>query len=510
MAMTPRLDLRQSQTLVMTPQLQQAIKLLQLSNLELTAFVDQELANNPLLEADNAETADAEITAAGAESRASASEGGDNNNSDSDSAEGSSNTDADLAGSGDDGMPDSVYDNQWTPDGPAVGGSGAGGGGGGGGFDDGDYDREANLISEISLRDHLVAQMVLDIEAPDTRIIALHLIDNLDESGYLSTTVEDAAEYLGVTADEITATLARVQKLDPVGVFARDLAECLALQLRERDRYDPAMQALIENLDLLARRDFAQLLILTGVDQDDLADMVGEIRSLNPKPAAAFDTNDPQAITPDILMRPTAKDSWLIELNSDTLPRVLVNNRYYSQLCAQSRDKKDRGYFHEQLQSANWLVKTLHQRATTILKVATEIVRQQEAFFQKGVHHMRPLVLRDIAEAISMHESTVSRVTTNKYMATPRGIFELKYFFTSSIASSDGGEAHSAEAVRTRIRALVDNESPKQVLSDDRIVQILKSEGIDIARRTVAKYRDALHIPSSVQRRREKTSVIAI
>ncbi len=507
MAMTPRLDLRQSQSLVMTPQLQQAIKLLQLSNLELTAYVDQELANNPLLEADNAETADADVTgAAGEEPRASGSE-----DSGTDSGDGISNDlDADLAGGtlpGDEGMPESVYDNQWTPDGPAVG---SGAGGGGGGFDNDDYDLERTLTSEISLRDHLVEQMMLDIAAAETRMVALHLIDNLDDSGYLATPVEDAAEHLGVSIDEVTATLERLQKLDPVGVFARDLAECLALQLRERDRYDPAMQALIENLNLLARRDFARLLTLTGVDQDDLADMVGEIRSLNPKPAAAFDHNVSQPITPDILMRPTAKGGWLIELNNDTLPRVLVNNRYYSQLCAQSRDKKDRGYFQEQLQSANWLVKTLHQRATTILKVATEIVRQQEAFFQKGVHHMRPLVLRDIAEAIGMHESTVSRVTTNKYLATPRGIFELKYFFTSSIASSDGGEAHSAEAVRTRIRILVDNESPQHVLSDDRIVHILQSEGIDIARRTVAKYRDALHIPSSVQRRREKTAVIAI
>ena len=509
MAMTPRLDLRQSQTLVMTPQLQQAIKLLQLSNLELTAYVDRELEQNPLLEADDANADDADPPRDGDRS------GDDQSGESGTRGDGGADTDGGGGGDGaeampgDDGLPDTVFENEWTPDAAGVGPGADGGTGRGGSFDD-DQGVERTLQGETSLRDHLIGQMVLDVAQPAERLIALHLIDNLDEAGYLATTVEAAALQLGVAAQDVEGTLFKLQGLDPTGVFARDLAECLALQLRERDRYDPAMQALVENLDLLAKRDIDTLLAVTGVDQEDLADMAAELKTLDPKPATAFDHEVAQPITPDILMRPSRKGGWHIELNSDNLPRVLVNGRYYAELSAQARDKKERTYIHEQYQAANWLVKTLHQRATTILKVATEIVKQQDGFFRNGVHHLRPLVLRDIAEAIGMHESTVSRVTTNKYLGTPRGLFELKYFFTSAIASRDGGEAHSAEAVRTRIQALVDGESPSKILSDDQIVRLLQGQGIDIARRTVAKYREALHIPSSVQRRREKSTALAI
>ena len=504
MAMTPRLDLRQSQSLVMTPQLQQAIKLLQLSNLELTAYVDRELEQNPLLESDDATGETAEAAPVGDDQAWDGA--GPDGQGDGD-GEGENATPGDAL-PGDDGMPDTVFENEWTPDGAAVGPTGDIGRGGS--FDGNTDDFERTLKGETTLRDHLIGQMVLDVTAPGERIIALHLIDNLDAAGYLGTTIEAAAAQLGVGEADVTATLTKLQGLDPTGIFARDLAECLALQLRERDRYDPAMEALVANLDLLARRDIAKLLTVTGVDQEDLADMAAELKTLNPKPASAFDHEVAQPITPDILMRPSRKGGWHIELNSDNLPRVLVNGRYFTELSAQARSKQERTYLHEQFQAANWLVKTLHQRATTILKVATEIVKQQDAFFRQGVHHLRPLVLRDIAEAIGMHESTVSRVTTNKYLGTPRGIFELKYFFTSAIASRDGGEAHSAEAVRTRIRDLIDGESPNKILSDDRIVQLLQAQGIDIARRTVAKYREALHIPSSVQRRREKAAALAI
>jgi len=243
---------------------------------------------------------------------------------------------------------------------------------------------------------------------------------------------------------------------------------------------------------------------LCHVDADDLTDMIAEIKSLDPRPGLAFDPPQAQPIVPDILMRAQPDGGWLIELNAETLPRVLVNNRYYTKISRATRNKGERDYLTDRLQAANWLVKSLHQRATTILKVASEIVEQQDGFFRHGVQSLRPLILRDIADAIGMHESTVSRVTTNKYIATPRGLFELKYFFTSAIAASRGGEAHSAEAVRFRIRHLIDREAAESTLSDERIVELLQVEGVDIARRTVAKYREAMRIPSSVQRRREK------
>jgi RNA polymerase sigma-54 factor len=288
-------------------------------------------------------------------------------------------------------------------------------------------------------------------------------------------------------------------------VFARNLAECLAIQLRDRDRLDPAMQALIAKIELLAKRDGAKLMALCGVNAEDLAEMVAEIKALNPKPGLIFDGVVAQTVVPDVMMRAAPSGEWLVELNPDTLPRVLVNQRYHAVVSKSARSKTDKEFIAERLQAANWLVKSLHQRAQTILKVATEIVRQQDGFFRHGVQHLRPLVLRDVATAISMHESTVSRVTTNKYIACPHGVFELKYFFSASIASSSGGEAHAAEAVRFRIKALIDGEPTAEVLSDDRIVEILKGDGIDIARRTVAKYREAMGIPSSVQRRREKS-----
>jgi len=311
------------------------------------------------------------------------------------------------------------------------------------------------------------------------------------------------AERLGTDVAEVEAVLAILQTFEPTGICARDLPECLGIQLKERNRFDPPMAALLSHLDLAARRDFAALRKVCGVDDEDLAEMLGELRALNPKPGARFGSAPMQPIVPDVVVRPAPDGSWLIELNTDTLPRVLVNQSYYAKVVRSTKDT-ERAYLADCLQTANWLVKSLDQRAKTILKVATEIVRQQDGFLTHGVRHLRPLNLKTIAEAIGMHESTVSRVTSNKYMATPRGIFELKYFFTSAIASSEGGEAHSAEAVRHRIRSLIDAESADDILSDDTLVKLLRDSGIDIARRTVAKYREALRIPSSVQRRREK------
>lgn len=520
MVLAPRLDLRQSQTLVMTPQLQQAIKLLQLNNIELTAYVEQELEQNPLLERDEGQR-DQDIVGFdgpdGGAGEFSSDRDGDGPGLDNIDFE--RQTSPELPA---DKSLDIDYDNTYTNDGTAESGaapsgdrlqsptlsdnySGGGTGAGGGGFDGDLPGLEETLSGDISLREYLMQQISVEILDPVERIIAAHLLDNLNEAGYFVGDTELIALALDCDVVLVEGVLVALQDLDPPGIFARDLSECLAAQLREKNRLDPAMQALLDNLDLVGKRDIPGLIKACGVDQEDIQDMVLEIRALTPKPALAFDMEIIQPVVPDVLMRSQSGGGWFIELNSETLPRVLVNNVYYTQISKSAQRKEDKQYLADCFQTANWLVKSLHQRATTIMKVASEIVRQQDAFFRKGVQHLKPLVLRDIAEAIEMHESTVSRVTSNKYIATPRGIFELKYFFTPAINSASGGDAHSAESVRHRIKALVDNEDPKKILSDDKIVELLKADGVDIARRTVAKYREALGIPSSVQRRREKS-----
>jgi RNA polymerase sigma-54 factor len=498
MALATRLELRQGQQLVMTPQLQQAIRLLQLSNFELTQYVESELERNPLLERDESSEAPLE-----SEDREPAAE-----------ANGSSSEHAlDLDGRVVDAGAtlDTEYDNVY-PDTPradmdrdaSLGNWSTVRQRTHNGFDD-DTNLEDYVAGETSLKDHLSAQLPLALQAPADRLVGQYLIDLVDEAGYLTANLAEIAEKLGAPSSLVEKVLATLQTFDPVGVFARSLGECLALQLKEQNRYDPQIASLLDNLHLLAQHNVAALRRAVGVEMDELAEMVSEIKRLDPKPGLRFGHVEVQAIVPDVLVRAAADGSWIVELNSDTLPRVLVNRSYYSRVSRIAHTEKDKDYLVECLQTANWLVKSLDQRARTILKVAEEIVRQQDGFLTHGVEHLRPLNLKKVADAISMHESTVSRVTSNKYMATPRGIFELKYFFTSSIASSeDEGEAHSSEAVRHRIKQLIESESAADVLSDDRIVDILKGTGIDIARRTVAKYREALRIPSSVQRRREK------
>lgn len=513
MALTPRLELRQSQSLVMTPQLQQAIKLLQFSSVELAVYVEDELSRNPLLEqddgpADGAADPGNDDGASADGAAAEAAEGGDN-------ADALSSIDfADTPGASDTESMDVDYDNLWNNDSVSDGGFdgisdtafASWASGRGGSFNPLESNLEQTLTGEETLYNHLLQQLNMDLSDPADKLIGLHLIDQLDEAGYISDRFNAVAELLGCPVERVEQTLALVQRFDPPGVFARSLAECLALQLRELDRLDPAMQALLDHLDLLGKRDVASLMRVCGVDQEDLVDMVAEIRALDPKPGLAFDATVAQPVIPDVIMRPYPNGGWAVELNSETLPRLIVNNRYHALVTKGVRTKEERHFVEECFQSANWLVKSLHQRATTILKVATEIIRQQDGFFVHGISAMRPLVLRDIAEAIEMHESTVSRVTSNKFIASPRGIYELKYFFTASIASSSGGEAHSAEAVRHRIKELIDAEAPNAVLSDDKIVDILTGEGMSIARRTVAKYREALGLSSSVQRRRQKNS----
>jgi RNA polymerase sigma-54 factor len=370
---------------------------------------------------------------------------------------------------------------------------------------DGDEDSlESSVAAGGSLKDHLEEQLAIAALSPEKRLICLSLIDAVDEAGYLRADLDEVAVRIGTPLSDVEEVLATLQGFDPVGVAARDLAECLSIQLKAQDRLDPAMAALLTRLDLVARRETAALCAICAVDAEDIADMIAEIRGLTPKPGLAFGTEPVQPVIPDVFVKEGPDGLWHVELNSDTLPRMLVNSRYYNKVSTGARDKESKNYLTECLNNANWLVKSLDQRARTILKVASEIVRQQDGFLTYGVRHLRPLNLRTIADAITMHESTVSRVTSNKYIATPRGVFELKYFFTASIQSINGSEAHSAEAVRDRIREMIEKEGKREILSDDRIVSLLTADGVNIARRTVAKYREAMRIPSSVERRRLK------
>jgi len=491
MAIGPRLDLRQSQTLVMTPQLQQAIKLLQFSNLEAAAFVEEELERNPLLERDDASDLPAleraaldqlAVPGAGPVDSAVAAESGQLPSADAAPLEIDDSNSYDPGGAGD-GVPM--------------------GSGGNTAFEDDERGLDDFANAGPTLREHVGEQMRLTFRDPADRLIGAYLIALLEPSGRLSATPQALAEAMGTDLARIEAVRARMMRFDPTGMFATSLAECLAVQLAEKNRLDPAMQALLDNLELLARRDHKRLMAVCGVDAADLTEMIAEIRALDPKPGATWDATPPAAVVPDILMRHAPDGGWLLELNPETMPRVLVNQSFTARVLSNA-SKDDRAFLNDKLQTANWLVKSLQQRAQTILKVAAEIVRRQDGFFRLGVSHLRPLILRDIAEATELHESTISRVTSSKYIATPRGIYELKYFFTTAIGATEGGDSHSAESIRYRIKSMIDAESTDDILSDDAIVVALRREGVDIARRTVAKYREALRIPSSVQRKREK------
>lgn len=490
MALSARLEIRQGQGLVITPQLQQAIKLLQLSNLELDAFVDAELERNPLLQRDERESEPEGDAARDAEAAPSTDMVSDGEKV------------ADLDSAHDDASPGE------RATGDAEGAADAGGAvdwsrAGRGGLEvDGDG-LEGSLTEDLTLAQHLNAQLTLLGLTGAESAAATVLIDAVDETGYLRADLAETAERLGCSVEWLEGVLARLQGFEPTGVFARDVRECLTLQLKELNRFDPAMAALLDNLDLLAKRDLAGLRRVCGVDDEDLREMIAEVRSLTPRPGAAYGGEPVQPVTPDVIVREGPGGLWHVELNSDTLPRLLIDQRYHARVAGAARSDQEKTFVSDCLASANWLVKSLDQRAKTILKVASEIVRQQDGFLAFGVDHLRPLNLKTVADAIGMHESTVSRVTSNKYMATPRGLFELKFFFTSAIASTEGGEAHSAESVRHRIRQLIDAETEEaKVHSDDRLVEILKDAGVDIARRTVAKYREAMRIPSSVERRR--------
>jgi RNA polymerase sigma-54 factor len=507
MALSAKLAMRQGQTMVLTPQLLQAIKLLQMPSYELTAFVESELERNPLLD-----RADEGVEYVAPPVEASP-EPGDW------ASESMPATIAELASSLGTEVENSFDpDRAATPAEPAATGDGEGltlgawsGGSGGGGAsgDENAADLEAYVAAQESFAEFLTRQAMVALPDPIDRMIGAALIDALDEAGYLRADLAELGAQLGAPPRRVERVLGVLQTLEPTGVFARDLAECLKLQLIERDRFDPAMAALIANLPMLARREIAALKRLCGVDDEDLALMIGEIKRLDPKPGRAFGGAPEPLAIPDVLVSAAPNLGWRVELNPNALPRVLVNETYAAIVKRGAKREDDKQYVSAQLQSAHWLTKSLEQRARTILNVATEIVRRQDAFLIEGVASLKPLNLKTVADAIGVHESTVSRATSNKYIATPRGMFEMKYFFTASLPSSGYGEAHSAEAVRYKIRQMIEAEDPRKVLSDDDIVVKLRGLDIAVARRTVAKYRDNLKIPSSMDRRRQKMSAFS-
>ncbi len=496
MALSAKLEMRQGQQLVMTPQLQQAIKLLQLSNMELTEFVDAELERNPLLERDVAQ-AESAAPSPGPHGEDTP----DNHNGD----EGWLNLKATDAPTIDlDTDYENLYADASSIDLPPGTLSSWANVRTSHGYDGAEPNLEAYVSHAVTLADHLAEHLQLSVTDPADLIIGRYIIDMVDEAGYIAGDLADMADKLNVDRDRVERVLALLQSCDPAGIPARSLSECLRLQLQDRNRFDPIIGALLDNLDLLATHKLNELKRSVNVSMDELTEMIGELKRLDPKPGLRFGATPVQPVVPDVIVRPANDGGWTVELNNETLPRLLVDRAYYATVSKGARSSGDKDYLQDCLQTANWLVKSLDQRARTILQVSQEIVRQQDGFFTHGVQHLRPLNLKTVADAIAMHESTISRVTSNKYMATPRGILELKYFFSSAIAAADDGAAHSSEAVRHRIKGMIDAEAVNAILSDDKIVACLRREGIDIARRTVAKYREAMRIPSSVQRRREK------
>ena len=478
MGLGPSLSIRQSQQLVLTPQLRQAIQLLQLSNLELDAYLAEELSKNPLLEAPANEPEEQPA--------------GDfvTDEPDSDEARDDPGADDLIMGQAEDDRP---LDVDWTSEALETDSYSdvVTSGGGEEGFD-----FERVQYSAGSLAEHLTDQLHgLSGEVGDlARIIA----ETLDDTGYLTVPLEQISELSGAPLPLVEQALDAVQGLDPPGIGARSLAECLALQAKAADRYDPAMARLIDNLDLLSKGRTSDLKRICGVDDEDLADMIRELRAYDPKPGCRFSGAPAEDVTPDVFVRRT-RAGFAVELNQATLPRLLVNRRYYQELKSGPQDKRSRAWLSECLASASWLVKSLDQRARTIVKVVSEIVKRQQGFFERGVSAMKPMTLRDVAEAIGMHESTVSRVTSNKYLLCDRGLYELKYFFGSGVQSAEGDGA-AAEAVKAAIKELIEAET--EILSDDAIAGLLKDKGFDVARRTVVKYRESMGIGSSIQRRR--------
>lgn len=471
----------------MTPQLQQAIRLLQLSTVELQLEIQQALESNLMLESveeETVETPEAQREAADAP------------------AESPADAETEVSGAEEtipDDLPvdsawDEIYDTGQTSfSAPAD--------------NDGRDFLESQSGGEQNLHDYLLWQMELTPFSDTDRNIAAAIIDAINEDGYLATPLDevraslDAADEIGL--DEMEAVLHRIQHFDPIGVGARDPGECLAIQLRQMDRQTPwrkqALALVTEHIDLLGSRDFGQMMRRLRVSEDELREVMTLIQSLNPRPGSQITNETPQYIVPDVFVY-KQKGKWRVDLNPEASPRLRINP-HYAGLVRRADNSDDNNYLRNHLQEARWFLKSLQSRNETLLKVANCIVDRQQDFFEEGPEAMKPLVLRDVAEAIEMHESTISRVTTQKYMHTPRGIFEFKYFFSSHVSTSDGGEC-SATAIRARIKKLIAEESPSKPLSDSKIAELLADEGIQVARRTIAKYREAMAIPPSNERKR--------
>ncbi|MCC4155664.1 RNA polymerase factor sigma-54 [Escherichia coli] len=470
------LQLRLSQQLAMTPQLQQAIRLLQLSTLELQQELQQALESNPLLEQidtheeiDTRETQDSETldTADALEQKEMPEE-----------------------------LPlDASWDTIYTAGTP----SGT----------SGDYiDDELPVYqgeTTQTLQDYLMWQIELTPFSDTDRAIATSIVDAVDETGYLTVPLEDILESIGdeeIDIDEVEAVLKRIQRFDPVGVAAKDLRDCLLIQLSQFDKTTPWLEEarliISDHLDLLANHDFRTLMRVTRLKEDVLKEAVNLIQSLDPRPGQSIQTGEPEYVIPDVLVR-KHNGHWTVELNSDSIPRLQIN-QHYASMCNNARNDGDSQFIRSNLQDAKWLIKSLESRNDTLLRVSRCIVEQQQAFFEQGEEYMKPMVLADIAQAVEMHESTISRVTTQKYLHSPRGIFELKYFFSSHVNTEGGGEA-SSTAIRALVKKLIAAENPAKPLSDSKLTSLLSEQGIMVARRTVAKYRESLSIPPSNQRK---------
>ncbi|EMQ8246601.1 RNA polymerase factor sigma-54 [Escherichia coli] len=470
------LQLRLSQQLAMTPQLQQAIRLLQLSTLELQQELQQALESNPLLEQidtheeiDTRETQDSETldTADALEQKEMPEE-----------------------------LPlDASWDTIYTAGTP----SGT----------SGDYiDDELPVYqgeTTQTLQDYLMWQVELTPFSDTDRAIATSIVDAVDDTGYLTVPLEDILESMGdeeIDIDEVEAVLKRIQRFDPVGVAAKDLRDCLLIQLSQFDKTTPWLEGarliISDHLDLLANHDFRTLMRVTRLKEDVLKEAVNLIQSLDPRPGQSIQTGEPEYVIPDVLVR-KHNGHWTVELNSDSIPRLQIN-QHYASMCNNARNDGDSQFIRSNLQDAKWLIKSLESRNDTLLRVSRCIVEQQQAFFEQGEEYMKPMVLADIAQAVEMHESTISRVTTQKYLHSPRGIFELKYFFSSHVNTEGGGEA-SSTAIRALVKKLIAAENPAKPLSDSKLTSLLSEQGIMVARRTVAKYRESLSIPPSNQRK---------
>lgn len=509
MVMKASLQLKLGQSLTMTPQLQQAIRLLQLSTLDLQQEIQQALESNPLLETseddDQAETpsADGDQNQGNTTDETSPEAAADAASSDWDESESAPDwqSENEIPDTLPDDLPvDTAWDDVYqSAPAPAARND-----------DESDHDFETRNSPTETLRDHLEWQLNLTPLSERDQAIAHALMDAVDERGYLTSPVKDI--YAGLVdeadedpleMDEVEAVLRRLQYFDPPGVFARDLQDCLLIQLNQLPPETPwlaqARLVITHYINLLGNRDYAQLLRRSRLKEEQLRDVLALITGLNPRPGDIIDRTEPDYVIPDVIVR-KHNGRWRVELNPEIAPRIRVNASYAS-LIRRADSGADNTYLRDQLQEAKWFIKSLQSRNETLLKVATRIVEYQQGFLDYGEEAMKPLILSDIAQLVEMHESTISRVTTQKYMHTPRGIFELKYFFSSHVSTDEGGEC-SSTAIRAMIKKLIAAETPKKPLSDSKIAAMLGEQGIKVARRTVAKYREAMHIPPSNERKR--------